>query len=706
MDLELRTDNGTLDLFGDESIVQTLSIFNLDDISSRYGEYSNVFKLPLTNNNIRLIEYANIITTINTTPYQKIACNIYVKGSFFKNGFIEIENISDIIEARFYSGNSNFYNLLKQISLQDLDWSDLDHVWNYTNAYNSCINSYDYFYPVMDYNGQTLAGDILDIRKVLPATRVGGILTRLFTYLNYNYVTTHSTASIDKMCIPYSQKNPTISAATLLYNSVDVQNANNYTLNDQINATFRYFFPSYPSDPASYGTSTTSDLLFDQVVTAGSSSNYSLSLQKYTAQYSGTYNYDCLAPLVSYDTTDYSFYPPIGSYDIQTKTYIVCFKTGSNGIKYALSSVLCATGQKTHPVATGDQIYTVSGLTITPITDTLTGNVVLQAGDILEFELRTNIYIGDIRPNTAGGVYYTDYTNVQVNISSEIQSISTLTIDLDSELVFGGLITYSSLLPNIKCSDFIKDLCVREGLILSVDEDTKTVTSTKIDNVLDNIQNSIDWSDKLDESELPNIKFKIDKYAQNNWFKHAEDKTNFNLPPGCDFNLIINNQNLELEKTIYTSPFAATETRVFNGENVAYISLYNVTDSKFGYDVKYRILYYDTLVSLFKVTDGTTTSGYINTKKAYFIDDANLEFAMGLTNNLMPNNSQTIIDILQDLKLLKLNINLNTNDIKNINFLYPIYIRQLQSYFFISSVNQFNYTNKDLTEVELIKLNQ
>ena len=78
---------------------------------------------------------------------------------------------------------------------------------------------------------------------------------------------------------------------------------------------------------------------------------------------------------------------------------------------------------------------------------------------------------------------------------------------------------------------------------------------------------------------------------------------------------------------------------------------------------------------------------------------------MGFSVNLVPKNSQTIIDILQNIKIIKVNLNLNINDIKNIDYTIPIYLSQFQSYFFVSSINQFDFINKDVTEVELIKLN-
>ena len=80
--------------------------------------------------------------------------------------------------------------------------------------------------------------------------------------------------------------------------------------------------------------------------------------------------------------------------------------------------------------------------------------------------------------------------------------------------------------------------------------------------------------------------------------------------------------------------------------------------------------------------------------------------SMGFGTNLIPKNSQSLINILQEIKVLKLNFNLNLIDIINIDYFTPIYLSQYQAYFFIQSINQFNYTEQDITEVELIKINQ
>jgi len=77
-DLIIRTPNGDFDLFGNEDIVQTSGIFNLADITIRTGEYTNVINFPLTNNNRRIIEYADFMPSINTLPYKKVETQIIV----------------------------------------------------------------------------------------------------------------------------------------------------------------------------------------------------------------------------------------------------------------------------------------------------------------------------------------------------------------------------------------------------------------------------------------------------------------------------------------------------------------------------------------------------------------------------------------------------------------------------------------------------
>lgn len=694
-ELIIRTEFGDFDLFGTEDIVNTSAIFNLENITARYGEYSNEFNLPLTANNQRIIRHANFIISIDTLPYKRVSAKIIIDGLEFKNGYIEISSIQNTIKCKFYSGNTVFYDLIKSQYLTDLDWSDFDHFWNFTNAVANSNSTEGFFYPVMDYNGQSIATDIVDIRYILPATYDKEILTRLFNQSGYSVEYNFDTSDLDVSALPFSKKNPGLNANTLLLNSVDVSATNDYyALIDtrQFGLGFnQYFFHNFA--PLSPGTNVYG-MSFNQIDTPGSSTYFDFTSQKFTAVIAGVYDYSSNIEFNLYDYILFTFNETITEiYYVNTITRALIFKNGVQIDYFDLS-----TG------TLGDTVGNTT--TIPPIPQTIvatgmTSTVYLDAGDVFEIKL-AYLFDGKVQPNDPGiPLILTASINPLI---STLGVGNSLDISLQNSLTFGNLITYSSILPKIKCSDYLKDICVRFGLILNINEERKIVSLGKLDTVSDNMDDPYDWSDKLYESELPEIKFKYNSYAQSNNILHAEDKTVTSIPDGTNYVLTIDNENLDQVKDLYKSPFAPTENTTFNGYTTAYINLYNTTTNKFDTDVMPRICFSEMLTGQFKFTDGTSTSGYIDAARIWFIDQDLPDLSMGFGINLINKNSKALVSALQNIKLVKAKFNLSLIDLLNVNYFRPVYIEQFQSYFFISSFNQFNYTNPGLTEVELIKL--
>ena len=241
-----------------------------------------------------------------------------------------------------------------------------------------------------------------------------------------------------------------------------------------------------------------------------------------------------------------------------------------------------------------------------------------------------------------------------------------------------------------------------------VDEDNKKVTLFEFSQIKDNINNAVDWSGKLDETNESELTFKIDSYGQNNYLNHKDDKFVLQLPQGSNGIITIGNQNLELKKDIYESPFAASETvNRLNGRKVMYIDLHDgvslSTTESFKNDVQPRTGY--TAKSNFTVTytDGTTSTVVSSDIPLTWFIDTSKNYNAGFQYLL--DNSIDLIAILQNLKVVKADIRLNILDIINLNYFYPIYISEFNSYFFLSKINQFDYTSNESTKVELIKLN-
>lgn len=680
MDLILRTDKGDFDLFGSEPIVQTLGIFSFEDISSRTGEYSNVFSLPLTNKNRELIEYADYLPSINTAPYKTIFLQIIVNGLPFKNGFIAIEEIEETIKARFYSGNSTFYNQLKQIKLTELDWTEYNHTWNLTNAVASANLNSGYIYPLIDYNGQTLSGDVLDIRKVLPATYVKTIIQKIGSFTGYSFVAQFDTTDYDLAILPFSKKNPQYTAAQLLLNSLVGTNTATQTFLEQqnfiydINNSLVQFFNFDLSSNVGVNT-----------LAVSTGTYYDNSNDVYEIVTTGFYNLSMFVDFVDYgvpssSTSTYSF----NSY---TPDFIIPpFVTDINSYIQIIRST-----------PSGDIIVQDNNITTGT---TLNASIFCEQGDIIQFKYGQR---GTISCTVDTSISST-YDNFTFDLFPTLKNTATLDVALQPEIVFGGSIPYNLMLPDITASSFIKDICIRFGIILNINEDTKTITAYNFKKIYDNIPNAIDWSNKVDESNNPKISFSYKSNAQNNYFNHEFDKSVLVIPPGSDYNLMISNKNLDLEKVLYKSPFAPSIQIDFDGTSTLGIDNYNTTTGKFSNDVKPRISFVGNVSSIFKFTDGTTTSAYISCKRLYFIDDNVTDRAMGF-ESLLIKNSKILIDSLSELKIIKNDFNININDISNFDYLIPIKVDKFQSYFFVSTINQFDYSNHKLTEVELIKLN-
>ena len=103
-------------------------------------------------------------------------------------------------------------------------------------------------------------------------------------------------------------------------------------------------------------------------------------------------------------------------------------------------------------------------------------------------------------------------------------------------------------------------------------------------------------------------------------------------------------------------------------------------------------------------TDGTSSTIVSTDIPLTWFIDADKNYNAGFSTNLL-DYSVDLINILQRLKIVKCEIRLNILDIINLNYFYPIYIDEFNSYFFLSKISQFDYTSNDSTSVELIKLN-
>lgn len=685
--LEIEVNGNFVELYQDEKIVQSLSVLNITDITKRYSEYTNAFKVPRTNANSNIIEFADFITSETSFPFVKNPCTIYINGFAWKKGYLQLIEVAKDLTLRFYTGNIGFYNVLKAAKLSQLQLSTYDHTWNLLTAIASRNNTEGYSYALIDYNGMATTGSTVDVRRLLPAYFDKTLMVALCEENGYtliNNIAGSTLTEYESGILPTTKKNPVIPAEIIDANKYIAgpwgielgvsfvlfnifQNSNfGYTTNGNIPIRFPFYNATLGANPNLYDIS----------------NGINVGTGVFTAQYAGNYKV----------TTDfyieYQFNESWTSSPNKTTNVYLSVEIDVNGVAVQNIATNNFSTSTTNPT-----IYSF---------DTHVDNestIYLNTGDQLrivyyaQHDTVVGSYSGAISVSVGSGIVVTEFP----------VSYSGLKIELQPELTFGSELKAPYLLPDISQADYFKDTCLRYCLIPTVNEDTKEVTLTQFNTIKNNIGNAVNWSSLVDETNEPSLTFDISGYAQLNNVKHKEDKSILNEVIGADYIISLNNQNLEAEKDLYTSPFAASEdvTRLGTKEMI-YIDLHDGTS--FTKSVQPRRCYLERVAGSIDYTDGTTTiTTGGNIPLTWFIR-ADKSYNMGFGNNQMSRYSNDLINILQNLRIIKIDIRLSLIDILNLNYFYPVYLSQYNAYFFVSNVNQFDYTSNDATEVELIKL--
>ena len=705
--LEIKIQNEIIDLYDDEKIVQSFSLINIEDITKRESEYSNTFKVPKTNKNLQLIGYSDFLNSDSTIPYNRLDCEILIDGFLFKRGFVSIEIIDNDISLQFFTGNAGFYEIIKNKNINQINLSNnpnLKTTWNLNNVIALRNATEGIYFPMIDYNGMPTGSTTVDVRLLLPAFFRKTLIQAIVEDAGYTLVNNinQSIDAYNNDILPTSKND--------LKNDQETIDLNNYKgadnsqrgmtgyeriSNPQIWGT--NFYLTYRINQGNTGV-TYNRFRFNQII-EGNPNRYSNLINTNNYYIAGLNGIHKVTIDINANYKNALHWVNNSNGDSQVPVF---------GVKHTfewfirLNNTLTLIHTKNHEYNNYSIINGQDGRLDITFTELIQKDIdlTLEEGDQVSIECYATAYF--TATNFLGGF-------MTSNISARTSTGDTFQVKLNEGLAFGGLVSTNNCLADIKQSDLFKDTCVRYCLIPIVDEDNRKVTLFEFSEIKSNIQNAVDWSNKLDQTEDHSIEFKIDSYGQRNIIKHKEDKFVDTIPNGSNGIILINNQNLEIEKTLYESPFAPSETvKRLNNRKVVYINLHDgvslIDSASFKNGVTSRTCYqYKDNFSV-TYTDGTTnTIVSSNIPMTWFIDSIK-SYSAGFSSNQL-DYSVDLIAILQNLKIVKTDIRLNILDIINPNYFYPIYISEFNSYFFLSKINQFDYTSNESTKVELIKIN-
>lgn len=302
----------------------------------------------------------------------------------------------------------------------------------------------------------------------------------------------------------------------------------------------------------------------------------------------------------------------------------------------------------------------------------------------------------------------------------------------------------SQCLPDsVKQSTQMIDFLNMYGLMMDINEADKILTFNFIDDTL--LNDPLDWSDKIDDSEEISVEYSFDNYGKTNLLSF---KTDDNFTEGKERYVDIDDSTLDPEGTIYQSNYYLYNNDTFRNGIVG-TSLFTIKNNLFFtgiWDDDPSYTYYtDNVVfyqgSYYKSTDtiipneipgGASTKwvlteeksiwdikvrpmyGYIESndsnyfqvnfvagseKIAKIVTDKNMDWDYTYVNYYRLFNSS-----LDKTKKIELLLKLSTSDINQIDFSKLIYFSRYHNYFIIDEIKEFKINSIDSTSVSLIRV--
>ena len=166
------------DLYEDEDLPLTLSVDDFKNVAEKVQSYSKAFNLPSTKRNNRIFDHIFEITRdvasaggLLFNPYKRTKCVLKQDGFILFEGYLRMLDITD--KEGEISYNVNLYSevialadTLKDRAFRDLDFTELEHDYNYTEIRNSWQGTLNYTntgtsgfrsggtvrYPFVDWN--------------------------------------------------------------------------------------------------------------------------------------------------------------------------------------------------------------------------------------------------------------------------------------------------------------------------------------------------------------------------------------------------------------------------------------------------------------------------------------------------------------------------------------------------------------------------
>ena len=558
-----------LDIYEDIPISVIIQQVDINALDTRKSPYSKQFVVPNTDNNAKIFEQYYEVNGIDFNPLTRIDCVVQYRGTDIFTGILRlsavIENPNYTDYEVYIMGNvGDFASEIRNLTLQDLNWTDLQHELTYTAITQSweCKNNDTdglfggkVLYPMINYglpyNGTTPvftytfgeANSFDQSNKPVPesiwkpAIRVKEVVDRIFAKTGYGVESEFFETDYFRSMYMDTFQNGKL--------GVDVASG----------VTNQNIFKIYTNGAVVYNNITgTKDLLFNNFRGDGSDplGNFEKAVPYnsinpgnqptrsfFRVPFGGQYSFN-----IRFNYDDNNF---VGGGDVY---FQVVMRKGRN-LSTLDSEPLCAASDTVQLPTSGLD----ASLNFFPTFN-------CDAGDFVKAYIQVN------RNDNNCDLRLLPYNSFGVSSPAPMW-------DLYSSPTLAGtqLVDIRLGLQQINCIDFIKSLITLFNLVVIQDELSKTIKIIPFNWYYNEEDRDVkDWTQRLDLNSTYRVEplsFDLPKEVNWTYTKGSEEYLNKIFEDQNKFQYgrfkYISTNNLLTSEQTYEVPFAATPTTVVNG---------------------------------------------------------------------------------------------------------------------------------------------
>ena len=624
-----------LELFSDTVVALSKKCATIGNLQNRFSSFTNKFNIPLTRSN-RLALGITQFQDNSGTPYDSLSGKIVSGGiEIASNVAVIIESVSDTISLSIRAGNGSVFDKFNSSFLSDIDTSDIDQYWNGANEIASLTNDWTdgIIFPISQTGNQSTIFNTIQPKGLIPFVFCKSLFARIASMFGYTWTgATYTNDQFEKLLIAISSLNISQRFADTLKTVASVSPIA-YTINLVTNRRqFLNLVPVY--DPWNLIQSTT---IVDIT-------GFSYTIDTYKFPLPGFYLFE-----FDYDVT---VNVGIGSASIAIQTLSGIF------ISYDLPIILPVTSPQNFTgtlsiETTLEDIYDNNPINTSPANARVSFQVVGLDGSI--FDLNS----GEFR----------------------VQEIAA------PETHFHRPLSIADHLPEWTIGKFVKEVGNIFGAIYDVDEYTKEIEITRLDEIAANKNFAIDWSDKLDLSKEILVTFKASGIGQTTTLQWSE----FLL---YSYNLSVANDQLP-DNTTYIKSEADYSVSAILGLQTIPVMSFDVWDFDNGrIDMDDAARFGMLGSNAGSVIIGNPFTGTVTPFPYAYFDYSGSEHSLDWGVLFSRYFDSLLIPMTDKVQRVSCFVRLNDIDIQKFKFKYPIFIQHFNRYFYVDEISEYTGKNQ------------